>query len=111
MAHKVSILNESNFDSEVLSPASTVMVQISTPWCGPCRTLTPIFEKIAEEVGDACKMCKIDVEDNYHIASRFQITYVPTVIIFRDGKVVDKIIGLMSKQSLVSKINGLIKVG
>ena len=71
MAHKVSILNESNFDSEVLSPASTVMVQFSTPWCGPCRTLTPIFEKIAEEVGDACKMCKIDVEDNYHIASRF----------------------------------------
>jgi len=111
MGYKANVVNESNFDSEVLNSSDTVLLQFSTPWCVPCRTFGPILESLAEEFNGSFKLCKMDAEENYKIASEYGINSVPTIIIFKDGKPIDKVVGMMSKQALSDKIDGIIKVG
>jgi thioredoxin 1 len=111
MGYKASVVNDSNFDSEVLNSPDTVLLQFSTPWCAPCRTFGPILESLAEDFDGSFKLCKIDAEENYKIASKYGINSVPTIIIFKDGKPIDKVVGMMSKQALSEKIGGIIKVG
>ena len=111
MGYKANVVNESNFDSEVLNSSDTVLLQFSTPWCAPCRTFGPILESLAEEFNGSFKLCKMDAEENYKIASEYGINSVPTIIIFKDGKPIDKFVGMMSKQALSDKIDGIIKVG
>ena len=111
MSSKISIVNSDNFSSEVLSSKTPVLLQFSTPWCAPCRTFAPILESLAEEYSGHVKMCKIDAESNYDLAAKYNINSVPTVIFFKDGQPVDKAIGLLSKQAVSDKIDGMIKTG
>ncbi len=84
---------------------SQVVVDFWAPWCGPCKAIAPILEELAAELGDAVKICKVNVDDNSEIAGKFEIRAIPTILVFKDGAVSDTIVGLTSKDDLKAKIS------
>ena len=86
MAKNILDLSDSTFDSEVKKAGGLALVDFWAPWCGPCLIVAPILEKIAEEMSDKIKVCKLNVDDNQKTASDFGVMSIPTMIIFKDGK-------------------------
>lgn len=104
MSDKITELNSSNFEAALSAGSTPVVVDFWAPWCGPCKAITPILEELAEELGDAVKICKVNVDNNSDIAGKYEIRAIPTILIFKDGKVADTIVGLSSKEDLKAKI-------
>ncbi|TVP78717.1 MAG: thioredoxin [Puniceicoccaceae bacterium] len=104
MSDKITELDSSNFDSTVAGGSAPVVVDFWAPWCGPCKAIAPILEELADELGDAVKICKVNVDNNSEIATKFEIRAIPTILIFRDGQVAETIVGLTSKDDLKAKI-------
>jgi thioredoxin 1 len=92
MSEFISHLDESNFDNGVAK--GVTLVDFYADWCGPCRMLTPVLEQLAKEMHGKIKVTKVDIDSNQQIASRFQVMSVPTMILFKDGKEVNRLIGL-----------------
>jgi len=90
-------LTKSNFDSEVLNSSTPVLVDFWASWCGPCRMLAPIIENLANEYAGKLKVGKVNVDDEGLLASEYGIVSIPTVIIFVNGKIVEKIVGANSQ--------------
>lgn len=97
---KVVSLTDKNFDTEVLG-AEVALVDFGATWCGPCKRLEPIVEKVAEENPDL-KVFKVDVDDCPGIASKFKIRGVPTILVFKNGQVANQSVGLVNKESLLN---------
>lgn len=93
-------LNEENFKKEVLEEAKPVVVDFYAIWCPPCQALHPIFETLAEKHGDKIKFGRLDVGQNEKIAQDYSIMSVPTLVFFKDGKEVKRIIGLVGQDEL-----------
>jgi thioredoxin 1 len=93
-------LNETNFEPEVLRADGPVLVDFYAPWCGPCKMLAPILEHQAGEFGGRVKFAKLDVDEVAELAGRYDITGVPTLMLFRDGRVTDRLVGLHSPRTL-----------
>ena len=93
-------LNDDNFQSEVIESSQPVLVDFWAAWCAPCRKLTPIIEELADVYGDKLKVAKLNVDEAASAAAKFGIKSIPTVILFKDGKVVEQVVGLQSKQAL-----------
>ena len=91
---------DANFEEEVLSSSNTVVVDFWANWCGPCKMLTPIIEELSQDLGDAVKIVKVDVDKNPNIAMNYRISSIPTVMIFKEGKVVDTLVGFRPKSQL-----------
>ncbi len=87
-----------SFENEVLKSDKAVMVDFWASWCGPCRMTSPIMEEIASEFDDRAKICKVDIDANEELAQKYRIMSIPSVFIFRDGRVVQKSVGVKSKQ-------------
>ena len=104
MSEKVTELDSSNFDSTVSSGSTPVVIDFWAPWCGPCKAITPILNELAEELGDAVKICKVNIDSNSELASKHEIRAIPTILIFKDGQVVDTIVGLIEKNDLKAKL-------
>ncbi len=102
------ILNDTNFEQEVLQHQGPVMVDFWATWCGPCRMLAPVVEEIAKEYAGKVKVCKLNVDEGPDTSSKFRITSIPTLIFFKDGKVVAQTVGLQSKAALQEKLNALL---
>lgn len=99
-------INDSSFESEVLRSDVPVLVDFWAPWCGPCRILAPLVEEIATSHAGRLKVAKVNVDDNEETAIRYGIRSIPTLIVFKDGKALDQIIGAVPKseiEKLVSK--------
>ncbi len=96
---KEIILTSDNFDKEVLQSEIPVLVDFWATWCGPCRMVAPIISEIAEEFHGKAKVCKVDVDEQSALAIRYGIQSIPTVIIFKDGKIADTVIGYRPKDA------------
>ncbi|ETT32571.1 thioredoxin [Paenibacillus sp. FSL R7-0204] len=92
-------VSDQSFVNEV-EGQGTVVVDFWAPWCGPCKMLAPILEELSTELGDDVKIAKLNVDENPETASRFGVMSIPTLIFFKDGQPVDKVVGLNSKDSL-----------
>ena len=93
-------LNSQNFEKEVLHEQKTVLVDFYADWCGPCKMMAPVVEKLAEEIGDKAKICKINVDDAQNIAGQYGVMSIPTFIVFKQGEPVKKAVGVQSEEVL-----------
>ena len=101
-------LTDANFEEIVLKSDKPVLVDFWAEWCGPCRMITPIVKELADEYGDQVVIGKMDVDSNTSITSKFGIRNIPTILFFKNGEVVDKTIGAVSKAQFIEKINSLL---
>ena len=90
-----------NFETEVLKSEQPVLVDFWAAWCGPCKMLMPIIEEIAQSQ-DVIKVCKVNVDDESQLAMQFKVMTIPTLIAFKDGEVIGKLIGVQSKEKILS---------
>ncbi|MBC6004660.1 Thioredoxin [uncultured Clostridium sp.] len=97
------IVNTGSFRGAVEENKGVVVVDFFATWCGPCKMLAPVFESVSEELNDA-KFVKVDIDESLELAQKFGISTVPTMMIFKDGKVVDTLVGFMPKDSLKAKV-------
>ncbi|MBR6626854.1 MAG: thioredoxin [Lachnospiraceae bacterium] len=99
----VTVLTSENFNSEVLESTKPVLVDFWAAWCGPCRMLSPIVDEIAEET-DAFKVCKLNVDDEMALAGKYNIMSIPTLLVFKDGQVVNRSLGVISKEEILQLV-------
>jgi thioredoxin 1 len=104
----VSEITDQDFDTEVTKSKIPVVVDFWAPWCGPCRALAPITEKLATAYEGKVKFCKINVDNNPNMAAKYRVMSIPLVLMFKDGSQKDSSLGLVSETMLQSKIKALI---
>lgn len=105
---KYVTLTDDNFQSEVLESEAPVLVDFWATWCGPCRMIAPLIEQLADEFEGRAKLAKMDVDHNPETPMNFGIRSIPTLLFFKDGQVVDQVIGAASKKILKDKLEALV---
>jgi thioredoxin 1 len=98
-------VSEKDFETEVLQSAQPVLIDFWAPWCGPCRMITPIVEQLAGENAGSIKVAKINVDDSPNIAASYGVNSIPTIMIFKNGEVVDRFVGVQPKSRLQDAVN------
>lgn len=97
------ILGKDNFNDTIAN--GVTLVDFWAEWCGPCRMQLPILEEVSEEIGEKATVGKINVDHELELAQRFGVQSIPTLILFKDGEIVDKMVGVQAKETLFDKIN------
>ena len=105
----VLTLTESNFDKEVLQSDKPVLVDLWAVWCAPCTMISPIIESLAEEYSGRLKVGKVNVDENSQLAVRYGVRAIPTLLLFKEGKVAEQMIGVQPKEALKAMIDKYIK--
>jgi len=101
-------LSQGNFEKEILKSDKLVMVDFWAPWCMPCKLIAPTVEKLAEEMKGRVSVLKSNVDENPDIATELSIMNIPTLVLFKDGKEVSRIVGVSSKEAIEAKINSVL---
>jgi thioredoxin 1 len=102
----MAIVNVTDKDfTPQVEQGGTVLVDFWAPWCGPCKMIAPVLEEIDGEIGSKLKIAKVNVDENPDTASRFGVMSIPTLLVFKDGNVVDKLVGFQPKDALLGQLN------
>ncbi|MCK7467386.1 MAG: thioredoxin [Desulfosudis oleivorans] len=96
----LGVATDDNFEGEVLKSDKPVLIDFWAPWCGPCKAIGPVVEELAEKFKDSVKIMKLNVDENQKTAVNYGVRSIPTLILFKDGKVLDTLIGLVPKERL-----------
>ncbi len=105
---EITNTTDANFESDVNETGKLVLVDMWADWCGPCKMMEPVLEEIAEEHGEKVKIVKINIDQNQGTPSKFKVMNIPTLLFFKDGKEVDRIIGAVPKKQLIKKMENFI---
>ncbi len=108
MSEKITHVTDDSFDQEVLSANGPVLVDYWAEWCGPCKMIGPLVEEIAEEYGDKLKVTKLDIDSNNKTPMQYGIRGIPTLMIFRDGKVQATKVGALTKGQLKAFVDEVV---
>ncbi|VVB78460.1 Thiol:disulfide interchange protein DsbD [uncultured archaeon] len=101
-------INQENFEKEVAKSKIPVIIDFFADWCGPCQMMKPVFEKLSESYKGRLKFSKINTENDPELATKFSVQGIPCLIITKNGKEVNRIVGFMQEDSLKEKINGIL---
>ncbi|MEY4701977.1 MAG: hypothetical protein RL326_2164 [Pseudomonadota bacterium] len=104
MAGNVAEINDVEFDEKVLKASTLVVVDFWAPWCGPCKSIAPVLEEIAKELGTQVAIYKVNVDDNPKSPSQYGVRAIPNLVIFKGGAEVDRVVGAVPKDQLVATI-------
>jgi thioredoxin 2 len=102
-------VTDATFSKEVISSARSVLVDCWAPWCAPCRILAPILDDLAHKYAGGVKIAKLNVDENPLIASQYAIQSIPTMLLFKDGKMVNRLVGAMSKEEIERRLLAIMK--
>ena len=97
-------INDDTFEQEVLNSQEPVVVDFWAPWCGPCRKLGPLLEEISNEFSGKVKFVKINTDENLKVAQNYSISGLPSLLVFKNGKALERLVGLMPKSTIISNI-------
>ena len=97
-------ITDANFDEEVLENSEPVVVDFWAPWCGPCRKLSPMLDEISGEFNNEVKFVKINTDESIETAQKYSVSGLPTILIFKDGETKERLVGMMPKTTIISKI-------
>ena len=98
-------ITDQTFEREVLQATGRpILVDCWAPWCGPCRMIAPVLDQLAAESNGSYRIAKLNVDENPQVSSRFQISSIPTMLIFKDGKLIDRLIGAQPKQTIAERL-------
>lgn len=97
-------ITDATFEEEVLNSTIPVVVDFWAPWCGPCRKLGPVLDEIGEELKDKVRIVKINTDENLKTAKEYSIIGLPSLLVFKNGQAVERLVGLLPKSSIVSNI-------
>ena len=100
----ITEVSDSNFQAEVIESVTPVLVDFWAPWCGPCRQVAPVLEEIAGEQGEKLKIVKLNVDDNQQTAAQYGVMSIPTLILFKGGQDVKKVVGALPKKRLEGEL-------
>jgi len=103
VSHPVAI-SDSSFENEVVKANKPVLVDFWAEWCSPCRLIAPVLEKLADEYADSLKITKLDVDANPDTMVKYNVQSIPTMILFKDGEPVERLVGYMAKDRLLGRI-------
>ncbi|MGI8969029.1 MAG: thioredoxin [Chloroflexota bacterium] len=109
MTHPLAV-SDTSFENEVVKADKPVLVDFWAEWCGPCRMIAPILENISDEYADSLKVTKLDVDQNPKTMQKFGVQSIPTLILFKDGQPVERLIGYMPKDRLLGRIKPHLEV-
>ena len=101
---EIKEINDESFQEEVKNSSKLTVVDFWAPWCGPCRKLGPILDEIANEFAGKVKFVKLNTDENLKTAKDYAISGLPSLLVFKDGKAVERLVGLMPKSSIISNI-------
>ncbi|HWZ86986.1 MAG TPA: thioredoxin [Thermoanaerobaculia bacterium] len=101
----VTQVSDANFDGDILKSSVPVLVDFWAPWCGPCRSVAPIVDDLANQYAGKLKVAKVNVDESTEVATRYQITSIPTFIVFKNGQVADRALGALPRSEFVKLID------